>query len=148
MAHQDSLDRAYMDIASRWGELSRANRKQVGALIVKDGQIISDGFNGTPAGFDNTCEDESNTTLPEVLHAESNALTKLCRSSQSSEGSTLYVTVSPCFECAKLIVQAGIQRVVCGEEYRLNKGISFLRECGVIVVVLNSTLKSSDKLFQ
>jgi len=133
MVHQRSLDRAYLDMAERWGKLSRAERKQVGALVVKDGQIISDGFNGTPTGFDNFCEDVDGKTLPEVLHAESNALMKLARGSQSSQGATLYITLSPCFECAKLIVQAGITRVVFKERYSCAKGIHFLQKCRISV---------------
>jgi len=127
------LDGAYLDMASRWAQLSCAERKKVGAIIVKDGQIISDGFNGTPTGFSNTCEGEDGETLKEVLHAESNALMKLARSTQTSEGATLYVTLSPCFQCAKLIVQAGIGRVVCREPYSDLNGVKFLKDCGVSV---------------
>jgi dCMP deaminase len=133
MVHKRSLDVAYLDMAERWSQLSRAERKQVGALIVKDGQIISDGFNGTPTGFDNFCEDVDGKTLPEVLHAESNALMKLARGNQSSDGATLYITLSPCFDCAKLIVQAGIKRVVFKERYDCAKGIHFLQRCRVAV---------------
>lgn len=129
----DRHDRAYMDMAERWAQLSRANRKQVGALVVKDRQIISDGYNGTPTGFDNTCEGEDGLTLPYVLHAESNAITKLARSPQSSAGATLYVTLSPCFHCAKLIVQAGIERVVYRDAYHDLTGVQFLQDCGVVV---------------
>ena len=133
MAKQVELDNAYMDMAWRWGKLSHATRKQVGALIVKDNQIISDGFNGTPQGFPNTCEGKDGETLPEVLHAESNALTKLARGTQRSDGATLYVTLSPCFQCAKLIIQSGIRRVVCGEKYSDQSGVDFLRRCNVVV---------------
>jgi len=133
MATKEDLDLAYMDMARIWGKLSRATRKQVGALIVKDNQIISDGFNGTPKGFSNRCEGRDGQTLPEVLHAESNALTKLARGTQSSDTATLYVTLSPCFQCAKLIIQSGIKRVVCGEKYSDQSGVYFLRECDVIV---------------
>ena len=133
MASQHKLDKAYMDMAARWGSLSYAKRKQVGALVVKDEQIISDGFNGTPKGFDNACEGEDGETLPEVLHAESNALAKLARGTQSAQDATLYVTLSPCFQCAKLIVQAGISRVVCGEVYSDQTGIAFLKKCGIRV---------------
>ena len=133
MANQERLDQAYMDMATRWGLLSSAKRKQVGALVVNDHQVISDGFNGTPHGFPNTCEGEDGETLPEVLHAESNAITKLARGTQSSDGATLYVTLSPCFQCAKLIVQSGIRRVVCGSKYSDLSGVQFLRDCGVTV---------------
>tara|TARA_R110002110_G_scaffold211268_1_gene423929 strand:- start:727 stop:1137 length:411 start_codon:yes stop_codon:yes gene_type:complete len=133
MANQTDLDKAYMDMAARWSELSHATRKKVGALIVRDQQIISDGFNGTPKGFPNQCEGEDGKTLPEVLHAESNALTKLSRGTQKSEGATLYVTLSPCFECAKLIIQSGIRRVVCGHKYSDQSGVDFLRTCKVTV---------------
>lgn len=133
MATQLKLDLAYMDMARRWGQLSYATRMQVGALVVNDGQIISDGFNGTPSGFENTCEGEDGKTLPEVLHAESNALAKLAKGTQSSVGATLYVTLSPCFHCAKLIVQAGIKRVVCGEAYSDQSGVEFLKKCDVKV---------------
>ena len=129
----DRHDRAYMDMAQRWGQLSRAKRKQVGALVVKNRQIISDGYNGTPTGFDNTCEGEDGKTLPWVLHAESNAITKLAQSTQSCKGATLYVTLSPCFHCAKLIVQAGIERVVYRDAYHDLAGLQFLTECGVVV---------------
>lgn len=145
MANQFNLDRAYMDMARRWGRLSYAKRKQVGALVINDGQIISDGFNGTPSGFKNACEGEDGETLPEVLHAESNALAKLAKGTQSSEGSTLYVTLSPCFNCAKLIVQAGIVRVVCGEAYSDQSGVEFLKECGVKVEFTPSTSSLSPQ---
>jgi dCMP deaminase len=133
MANQLELDKAYMDMAWRWSKLSRATRKQVGALVVKEEQIISDGFNGTPHGFSNGCEGANGETLPEVLHAESNALTKLARGTQSSDGATLYVTLSPCFQCAKLIIQSGIKKVVCGSKYSDMSGVDFLKRCGVEV---------------
>jgi dCMP deaminase len=133
MATQQELDKAYMKMAVEWGKLSKAQRRSVGALVVKEGQIISDGFNGTPQGFPNVCEDSKGETLKYVLHAESNAITKLAKSTQSSGGSTLYVTMSPCTECAKLIIQAGIERVVYLEEYRLNQGINLLEEAGISV---------------
>ena len=122
MANQRELDEVYMNMAHELSKLSKAERKKVGCLIVKDTQIISEGYNGTPKGFDNDCEyydyvDEIHTK-PEVLHAESNAITKLARSTNSSSGSTLYVTLAPCFECSKLIIQAGIKRVVFLEQYR------------------------------
>lgn len=140
MARQIDLDKAYLDMALRWSELSTAKRKKVGCLIVKNGAIISDGFNGTPKGFDNNCEynpkpDVSHKiiTKPEVLHAESNAITKLAKSSQSSDGATMYITISPCLECAKLIIQAGISRVVYGEEYRDSQGADLLRKARIKV---------------
>jgi dCMP deaminase len=123
-------------MAQVWGSLSAAKRRQVGCLIVKDGQIISDGYNGTPHGFDNDCEFETRfglETKPEVLHAESNALTKLAKSTQSSEGATIYVTLSPCFECAKLMIQSGIKRVVYLDEYRITGGIELLEKAGITV---------------
>jgi len=120
-----------MDMAERWGKLSFAVRKQVGAIIVKGDQIISDGFNGTPRLFPNVCEGSDGETLPEVLHAESNAITKLARGTQSSDGATLYVTLSPCFQCAKLIAQAGIKRVVYREAYSDTSGLDFLKKCNI-----------------
>lgn len=126
-------DKAYMDMAKRWGALSHATRRLVGALIVKDGQIISDGYNGAPEGFPNACEGPDGKTLRHVLHAESNAITKIARSTHSCEGATLYVTLSPCFECAKLIHQSGITRVVYNEAYSDMSGVEFLHECGIIV---------------
>ena len=135
MASQDRLDAVYLKMAVEWGKLSTAERKKVGCLVVKDNQIISDGFNGTPAGFDNTCEDEEGKTKKEVLHAESNALMKLARGTQSCEGATLYTTLSPCFDCAKLIVQSGISKVICKKRYRIEDGISFLESWGVQVII-------------
>ena len=129
MPKQIELDRTYLQMADIWGRLSKANRKKVGCLIVNNGHIISDGYNGTPAGYDNNCEYETRfgyETKPEVLHAESNALMKLAKSTISSEGSTIYLTMSPCFECAKLIIQAGVRRVVYREVYRDETGITFL----------------------
>ena len=130
---QYKLDLRYLRMAQIWAENSYCKRRQVGALVVKDQMIISDGLNGTPSGFPNVCEDENNVTHPYVLHAEANAITKLARSSNNSEGSTLYVTDSPCIECAKLIIQAGIKRVVYAREYRLSDGIDLLRQAGVKV---------------
>ncbi len=127
------LDRRYLRMARIWSENSYCNRRQVGALIVKDKSIISDGYNGTPSGFENRCEDEENVTKPYVLHAEANAITKVAKSSNSSEGATLYVTASPCIECAKLIIQAGIRRVVYSEQYRYTDGIELLRKANVEV---------------
>ena len=130
---QHLLDARYLRMARIWAENSYCIRRQVGALVVKDQMIISDGYNGTPSGFENKCEDDTNVTYPYVLHAEANAITKLARSSNNSDGSTLYVTASPCIECAKLIIQAGIKRVVYGEKYRLEDGIDLLRRAGVEV---------------
>lgn len=128
------LDKRYLRMAAIWAENSYCVRRQVGALIVKDQMIISDGFNGTPAGFENVCEDSSGATKPYVLHAEANAITKVARSNNSSDGSTLYVTASPCMECSKLIIQAGIKRVVFNELYRIADGIELLRRAGIEVV--------------
>ena len=128
-----AVDYRYLRMARIWAENSYCKRRQVGALVVKDKMIISDGYNGTPSGFENICEDESGVTKPYVLHAEANAITKLARSCNNSEGSTLYVTASPCIECAKLIIQAGICRVVYAEKYRLTDGIDLLTRAGVEV---------------
>ena len=128
-----TLDKRYMRMATIWAENSYCQRRQVGALIVKDKMIISDGYNGTPAGFENRCEDETGHTYPYVLHAEANAITKVACSNNSSEGATLYVTSSPCIECAKLIIQSGIKRVVFSEYYRLQDGIELLRKAGISV---------------
>jgi dCMP deaminase len=141
----DRYDEAYMDMAERWGKLSRAQRRRVGALVVRDNQIISDGYNGTPTGFLNACEDAMGKTLPYVLHAESNALAKLARSTQSSEGSTLYVTLSPCYDCAKQIAQSGIHRVVYKEAYRDLAGVEFLEQCGVLVEQINGQEEGCEK---
>ena len=134
---QHKLDLRYLRMAQIWAENSYCKRRQVGAIVVKDNMIISDGYNGTPSGFENCCEDENNVTMPYVLHAEANAITKLARSSNHSEGATLYVTASPCIECAKLIIQAGIKRVVYGELYRLEDGINLLKKAGIEVEYLN-----------
>ena len=130
---QSLLDYRYLRMARIWAENSYCRRRQVGALVVKDKMIISDGYNGTPSGFENVCEDETGTTFPYVLHAEANAITKLARSSNNSDGATLYVTASPCIECAKLIIQSGIRRVVYAEKYRLTDGIDVLEKAGVKV---------------
>lgn len=132
----EKFDKRYMRMATIWAENSYCERRKVGALVVKDKMIISDGYNGTPAGFENICEDTSNVTKPYVLHAEANAITKIARSNNNSEGATLYVTASPCIECAKLIIQAGIKRVVYGEKYRLTDGIDLLERAGVTVEYL------------
>lgn len=133
---QNRYDRAYMRMALEWAKLSHCTRKQVGAIIVKDRMIISDGYNGTPTGFDNTCENDQNETHWYVLHAEANAILKVAASTQSCLGATLYITMSPCRECSKLILQAGIKRVVYKEEYSDNQGILFLKKSGVEVVHL------------
>ena len=130
---QALLDYRYLRMARIWAENSYCQRRQVGALVVKNKMIISDGYNGTPSGFENICEDEAGVTKPYVLHAEANAITKLARSGNNSEDSTLYVTASPCIECAKLIIQAGIRRVVYGEKYRLTDGIDLLERAGIEV---------------
>lgn len=132
------LDSRYLRMAQIWAENSYCRRRQVGAIIVKDKMIISDGFNGTPVGFENVCEDEENHTKAYVLHAEANAITKVAQSNNSSNGSTLYVTASPCIECAKLIIQAGIRRVVFGEIYRLTDGVDLLKRAGIECVLLNA----------
>ena len=127
----NKFDRSYLEMAAVWAKNSYCKRRQVGALIVKDRMIISDGYNGTPSGFENVCEDDNGVTKPYVLHAEANATTKVSKSGNSSDGATLYVTASPCLECAKLIIQAGIKRVVYSDEYRLTDGIDLLRRAGV-----------------
>src|SRR5574344_2746142 len=132
-AKQEQLDKRYMQMALIWSKNSYCVRRQVGALLVKDKMIISDGYNGTPSGFENVCEDENNQTKPYVLHAEANAITKVARSNNSSQGATLYVTASPCIECAKLIIQAGITRVVYGETYRFTDGLDLLERAGIEV---------------
>ena len=128
-----AIDRRYARMALIWAENSYCERRKVGALVVKNNMIISDGYNGTPTGFENICEDENNVSKPYVLHAEANAITKLARSSNSSDGATLYVTASPCLECAKLIIQSGIKRVVYRDEYRLTDGVDLLRRAGIEV---------------
>ena len=131
-----ALDRRYLRMADIWAENSYCVRRQVGALIVKDKMIISDGYNGTPSGFENVCEDEDGLTKPYVLHAEANAITKIARSGNNSDGATLYVTDEPCIECAKLIIQAGIRRVVYKREYRLHAGLELLRRAEIEVLHL------------
>lgn len=132
----NKFDERYLEMAQVWAKNSYCKRRQVGALIVKDRMIISDGYNGTPSGFENVCEDENGITKPYVLHAEANAISKVAKSGNSSEGATLYVTASPCMECAKLIIQAGIKRVVYMDEYRLLDGIELLRRDGIECVHL------------
>ena len=133
---QQKLDIRYLRMAKIWAENSYCKRRQVGALVVKDQMIISDGYNGTPSGFDNVCE-ENNVTLPYVLHAEANAITKLARSSNNSDGATIYVTDAPCIECSKLIIQAGIKRVVYARNYRLDDGIRLLKQANIEVEYKN-----------
>lgn len=133
---QQKFDLRYLEMARIWAQNSYCQRRQVGALVVKNGMIISDGYNGTPSGFENICEDDNGVTKPYVLHAEANAITKLARSNNNSDGSTIYITASPCIECAKLIIQSGIKRVVYGEKYRLMDGIELLERAGIEVVYL------------
>ena len=133
---QETLDRRYLRMAAIWAENSYCKRRKVGAIIVKNQMIISDGYNGTPSGFENICEDENGVTKPYVLHAEANAITKVSRSNNSSAGATLYVTASPCVECAKLIIQAGIRRVVFTELYRMTDGVELLARAGVEIIHL------------
>lgn len=128
---QRQLDSRYMRMARIWAENSYCIRRQVGALIVKDKMIISDGYNGTPSGFENVCEDEQGLTKPYVLHAEANAITKVAKSANNCEGATLYITASPCIECSKLIIQAGIKRVVYSDDYRKSDGLDLLRRVGI-----------------
>lgn len=134
---QKKRDYLYMRMARTWSENSYCVRRQVGALLVKDQMIISDGYNGTPSGFENKCEDEHDVSFPYVLHAEANAITKVARSHNSADGATLYVTTSPCMECAKLIIQCGIKRVVYGEAYRIMDGVELLKKAGIEVELLS-----------
>ena len=134
---QKSLDKRYLEMTQIWAGNSYCKRRQVGALIVKDKMIISDGYNGTPSGFENICEDENNVTKPYVLHAEANAITKVAKSNNSSEGATLYVTTSPCMECAKLIIQSGITRVVYSQKYHTSDGIDLLKRAGIELVYID-----------
>jgi dCMP deaminase len=131
---QERYDRAYLKMAIEWAKLSHCNRKQVGALIVKDGMLISDGYNGTPSGFPNTCENDDGETHWYVLHAEANAITKVAKSTNNAKDSTLYITLSPCKDCCKLILQTGIKRLVYKEEYKDNTAITFLKTAGIEVV--------------
>jgi cytidine/deoxycytidylate deaminase family protein len=139
---QTDLDKRYLRMARIWAENSYCKRRQVGALIVKDKMIISDGYNGTPSGFENVCEDENNVTKSYVLHAEANALTKIARSGNNSDGATMYVTDEPCIECAKLIIQSGICRVIYTRDYRLHDGVELLKRAGIVVEHL--FLESND----
>jgi dCMP deaminase len=138
---QAQFDIRYIQMARVWARNSYCKRRQVGALIVKDRMIISDGYNGTPSGFENDCEDEDNHSKPYVLHAEANAITKVAKSNNSSEGATLYITASPCMDCAKLIIQAGIVRLVYADEYRIIDGIELLEKAGIEVVQLTSVIE-------
>jgi len=131
------FDRSYLDMAQVWSKNSYCKRRQVGALIVKNKMIISDGYNGTPSGFENVCEDEDGITKPYVLHAEANAITKVAKSGNSSEGATMYVTTAPCIECSKLIIQAGIKRLVYRDNYRKTEGIDLLKRVGIEIVNLS-----------
>jgi dCMP deaminase len=141
---QALLDQRYLRMARIWAENSYCVRRQVGALVVKEKMIISDGYNGTPSGFENICEDDNGVTKPYVLHAEANAITKLARSSNNSDGATIYITASPCIECAKLIIQSGITRVVYAEKYRLEDGIDLLRRANIEVIYLNPNEHESE----
>lgn len=141
---RENKDLVYLKMASVWSENSHCKRKKVGCLIVNDQLIISDGYNGTPSGFDNCCEDKDGNSLSNVVHAEANAITKLARSTQSSYGSTIYVTLSPCFECSKLIIQSGIKRIVFSELYRNTESLPFLLEAGIEIVKLN--LEKNDTI--
>jgi len=134
---QKQLDKRYLKMAGIWAENSYCNRRKVGALIVKGKMIISDGYNGTPAGFENICEDEKGLTKPYVLHAEANAITKVAKSNNSSENSTLYVTTSPCMECSKLIIQSGIRRVVFSDKYSISDGLDLLKRAGIEIVFID-----------
>lgn len=129
----EKFDQSYLEMASVWARNSYCKRRKVGAILVKDNMIISDGYNGTPSGFENVCEDENGVTKPYVLHAEANAITKVAKSGNSSLGATLYVTAAPCLECSKLIIQAGIKRVVYRDEYRLTDGVDLLKAAGITV---------------
>ncbi|MBN1599348.1 MAG: dCMP deaminase family protein [Bacteroidales bacterium] len=133
---QDQFDKRYLELARIWAKNSYCKRRQVGALIVKDRMIISDGYNGTPEGFENVCEDENNNTKPYVLHAEANAITKVAKSNNSSDGATLYITTSPCMECAKLIIQSGIRRVVFCDSYHTKEGIDLLKRASIEVLFI------------
>ncbi len=134
---QIQFDRSYLEMAAVWAKNSYCKRRQVGALLVKDRMIISDGYNGTPAGFENICEDEDGHTKAYVLHAEANAITKVAKSGNSSEGATMYVTTAPCLECSKLIIQAGIKRLVYRDNYRITDGIDLLARVGIEIVNLS-----------
>ncbi len=143
---QLQFDRRYLEMARIWAQNSYCKRRQVGALIVKDKMIISDGYNGTPSGFENNCEDEDNKTKPYVLHAEANAITKVAKSNNSSENSTLYVTTSPCLECAKLIIQSGIRRVVFCDKYRKEDGLLLLERASIEIVFIDLDKEQKNEI--
>lgn len=138
------FDKSYLKMAGIWAENSYCQRRKVGALLVKERMIISDGYNGTPSGFDNVCEDEDGLTYPYVLHAEANAITKVAKSNNSSLGATLYVTAAPCVECSKLIIQAGISRVVYRDSYRLTDGLDLLERAGIEVVQIDKEMLDKE----
>src|SRR4030042_5368257 len=142
---QHQFDIRYLEMARIWATNSYCKRRQVGALIVKGRMIISDGYNGTPSGFENECEDENNHTKPYVLHAEANAITKVAKSNNSSDGATLYITSSPCLECAKLIIQAGIIRVVFSDNYRILDGIELLKRANIEIIQLDNLKNGQSK---
>jgi dCMP deaminase len=143
---QEQFDRRYLEMAQIWAKNSYCKRRQVGALIVQEKMIISDGYNGTPSGFENHCEDENNKTKPYVLHAEANAITKVAKSNNSSENATLYVTTSPCLECAKLIIQSGIKRVVFSDKYHNQDGLVLLERAGIEVVFIDFEKEKRDSI--
>jgi dCMP deaminase len=143
---QNQFDQRYLEMAKIWAQNSYCKRRQVGALIVQNKMIISDGYNGTPSGFENNCEDEDNKTKPYVLHAEANAITKVAKSNNSSENATLYVTTSPCLECSKLIIQSGIKRVVFCDRYRNQDGLVLLERAGIEVVFIDLDKVKLEKL--
>jgi dCMP deaminase len=143
---QTQFDRRYLEMARIWAENSYCKRRRVGALIVQEKMIISDGYNGTPSGFENICEDDDNKTKPYVLHAEANAITKVAKSNNSSENATLYVTTSPCLECAKLIIQSGIRRVVYCEKYRIEDGLRLLERAGIEIVFIDLDEEQRNKI--
>ena len=138
MDKQLQFDKSYLTMAGVWAENSYCQRRKVGALIVKDRMIISDGYNGTPCGFENVCEDENGITKPYVLHAEANAITKVAKSNNSSDGATLYVTAAPCVECAKLIIQSGIKRVVYRDSYRVTDGLELMERAGIEILQIEA----------
>ena len=140
MTKDEKLHHRYIEMAEIWAKNSYCQRRQVGALIVKNKMIISDGYNGTPSGFENICEDDNGDTKPYVLHAEANAITKVAKSNNNCEGATLYVTTSPCLECSKLIIQAGIKKVVFKELYRITDGIKLLQRANIEIIQLNKNL--------
>jgi len=143
---QLQFDRRYLEMARIWAQNSYCKRRQVGALIVKDKMIISDGYNGTPSGFENNCEDEENKTKPYVLHAEANAITKVAKSNNSSEDATLYITTSPCLECAKLIIQSGIRRVVFCDKYHKEDGLLLLQRASIEILFIDLDAEQKNEI--